>query len=92
MKTTLYRCFVLIAFAALSVAAFAQLADRKVDIYSEGVRMTGYVIYPQALEGKKLPTIVMSHGWGHGLAAAPGCGALRERRLLCAGLRLPRLG
>jgi hypothetical protein len=47
-----------------SLDALAQLAERKVDIYSEGVRMTGSVLYPQALEGKKLPTIILSHGWG----------------------------
>jgi dienelactone hydrolase len=47
-----------------SLDALAQLTERKVDIYSEGVRMAGTVLYPQAEEGKRLPTIVMSHGWG----------------------------
>jgi hypothetical protein len=49
---------------ATSLDVLAQIAERKVDIYSEGVRMTGTVLFPQALEGRKLPTVVMSHGWG----------------------------
>jgi alpha-beta hydrolase superfamily lysophospholipase len=47
-----------------SLDALAQLAERKVDIFSEGVRTAGSVLYAQALEGKKLPTIILSHGWG----------------------------
>jgi len=57
-------CFALLALIVTSLDALAQIAERKVDIYSEGVRMSGTVFYPQALEGKKLPTVVMSHGWG----------------------------
>lgn len=37
---------------------------RAVDIYSEGTRMAGDVLVSKANEGKKLPTIVMAHGWG----------------------------
>jgi len=44
--------------------ASAKLAGRKVEIYSEGVRISGLVLYPQALEGKKLPAVILSHGWG----------------------------
>jgi dienelactone hydrolase len=40
------------------------IASRKVDIMSEGVRLSGEVFSAKALAGKKLPTIVMSHGWG----------------------------
>ena len=41
---------------------------RTVDIISEGTRMSGELYWPKGAEGK-LPTIVMSHGWG-GTAAA----------------------
>jgi dienelactone hydrolase len=37
---------------------------RPVDIYSEGTRMAGDAIISKANAGKKLPTIVMAHGWG----------------------------
>jgi len=40
------------------------VAMRKVDIMSEGVRMGGEVYSLKSMAGKKLPTIVMSHGWG----------------------------
>lgn len=34
------------------------------DIISEGTRMSAEVFAPDDAEGKKLPTIIMSHGWG----------------------------
>src|SRR6266536_1273997 len=37
---------------------------RKADIYSEGTRMSAEVFSPKAVAGKKLPTILMAHGWG----------------------------
>jgi hypothetical protein len=38
---------------------------QKVDVYSEGTRMTGYLYSSRAAsKGTKLPTIVMAHGWG----------------------------
>jgi dienelactone hydrolase len=37
---------------------------RKANIQSEGTRMAAEVFAPKASKGKKLPTIVMSHGWG----------------------------
>jgi dienelactone hydrolase len=40
---------------------------RTADIMSEGTRMSAEVFSPAGSEGKKLPTIIMSHGWG-GLA------------------------
>jgi uncharacterized protein len=41
------------------------VAARKVDIYSEGARMTGYVYTLKATPAaRKLPTIIMAHGWG----------------------------
>ena len=64
MRRLAFLCIALLALMTTSVNVLAQIAERKVDIYSAGVRMTGTVLYPQALEGKKLPTVVMSHGWG----------------------------
>jgi internalin A len=42
---------------------------RKADIRSEGTRMAAGVFAPKNPKSEKLPTIVMSHGWG-GTAAA----------------------
>jgi dienelactone hydrolase len=42
---------------------------RFVDIYSEGTRMSGQLYYAKANAGKRLPTILMAHGWG-GVAAS----------------------
>ncbi len=41
---------------------------RHVDIYSEGTRMSGQFYSDKKYAGKKLPTILMAHGWG-GVAA-----------------------
>ena len=41
------------------------VGQRRVDIYSEGNRMTGYVYKLKATPADaKLPTIIMAHGWG----------------------------
>jgi dienelactone hydrolase len=40
------------------------VAFRSVDIFSEGTRMAGDVYSARANAGKKLPTILMAHGWG----------------------------
>ena len=45
------------------------VALRKATIVSEGTRMAAEVFSPQGAGDKKLPTIVMSHGWG-GTASA----------------------
>src|SRR5262245_18631419 len=37
---------------------------RAADILSEGTRMSAEVFAPKDSEGKTLPTIIMSHGWG----------------------------
>jgi dienelactone hydrolase len=42
---------------------------RNVDIYSEGTRMAGDVYSAKVNAGKRLPTIVMAHGWGGTKAA-----------------------
>ena len=64
MRKLALHSLALLVLIGTSLDALAQLAERKVDIYSEGVRMTGTVLYPRALEGKKLPALIMSHGWG----------------------------
>lgn len=57
-------CMAFVVLVIASLDALAQIAERDVDIYSEGVRMSGTVFYSAPLEVKKLPTLVMSHGWG----------------------------
>ncbi|MFO1321469.1 MAG: CocE/NonD family hydrolase [Burkholderiales bacterium] len=47
-----------------SAAAFADLTARRVDLYSEGVRLSGTLYYDAALDGQKLPAVILSHGWG----------------------------
>jgi dienelactone hydrolase len=42
---------------------------RPVDIYSEGTRMSGQLYSAKENAGKKLPTLLMAHGWG-GVAAS----------------------
>jgi uncharacterized protein len=66
-----------LVFVALTLAALPSIAEqapwampedvvaRKVDIYSEGTRMTGYIFTSKtAVADAKLPTIVLAHGWG----------------------------
>lgn len=59
-----FRFIALLSLIVISTGAFAQIAERRVDIFSEGVRMTGTVFHAQALEGKRLPAVILSHGWG----------------------------
>ncbi len=47
----------------------ADITFRTADIMSEGVRMSAEVFAPKNVENARIPTIVMSHGWG-GVAAA----------------------
>ncbi len=51
------------------------ISFRKQTIVSEGTRLAAELFSLTALEGKKLPTIIMCHGWG-GTAAALRPGAL----------------
>jgi dienelactone hydrolase len=63
------RC---LCFLLLSVPAFAQQTDvdsRKTSIISEGTRMAAELFWLKSDAGKRLPTIVMCHGWG-GVAAS----------------------
>ncbi len=41
-----------------------ELSYRTADIWSEGTRMSADVFALKSLDGKKLPTILMAHGWG----------------------------
>jgi len=55
----------LMAVSAQAQQVADDVVTRKVDIYSEGTRMTGYVFSPQtASADAKLPTLVLAHGWG----------------------------
>src|SRR5579864_6868111 len=70
------RLSILQAVLALTSVAVAQnslsqsapmpsdIAMRTVDIYSEGTRMAADVFVAKANAAKRLPTIVMAHGWG----------------------------
>lgn len=42
---------------------------RKANIYSEGTRMAAEIFSLKANAGKKLPTILMAHGWGGAIPA-----------------------
>lgn len=83
MKITLKKPLTLLASLAClaSMTVYAQgrppfelpndVASRKVDIYSEGVRMSGTVFVPKsATANSKMPCIVIGHGWGGTAAGA----------------------
>ena len=57
-------CLVATALILSGADALAQIVERKVSLYSEGTRLSGTVFYLQPLDGQKLPTIILSHGWG----------------------------
>lgn len=62
-----YTLLLLIAATAWCQAPFiapAEIEYRKADIWSEGTRMSAEVFSLKSMAGKKLPTIVMAHGWG----------------------------
>ena len=44
--------------------ALADVAERQVDIYSDGTRIRGMVFQPASPDGRKLPALVLAHGWG----------------------------
>jgi dienelactone hydrolase len=57
----------LVCAAAFAQAPFTpppELDFRKADIYSEGTRMSAELFSLKTLAGRKLPTILMAHGWG----------------------------
>src|SRR5215471_18770007 len=64
---------ILVCFASLSSVHPAQqqsftppdnIAWRKADVMSEGVRLTAEIYSLKEAAGRPLPTIIMSHGWG----------------------------
>ena len=65
-RSILRWAFALIVQAALVAAVHAQseIIQRKVDIQSEGTRISGLVMHARTTEPRKLPAIVMAHGWG----------------------------
>ena len=67
------------AFSQAPYTAPAGLDYRKADIWSEGTRMSAEVFSLKSLAGKRLPTILMAHGWG-GVKAS-----LRPDAVLFAG-------
>src|SRR6516165_7303731 len=50
--------------AATPFTAPADISFRTASIMSEGTRMAAEVYSLKSLEGKKLPTIILCHGWG----------------------------
>jgi pimeloyl-ACP methyl ester carboxylesterase len=62
-------------FSAVLVSAQPQFTPppeldyRKADMFSEGTRMSAEVFSPKSAAGKKLPTILLAHGWGGTKAA-----------------------
>jgi hypothetical protein len=57
----------LLSAAAAAQAPFAPPDDlefRKASILSEGTRMAADLYSPKSASGKKLPTVIMCHGWG----------------------------
>jgi dienelactone hydrolase len=64
MKNTVSLCIVSLLLILSGVDALAQITARKVEIYSEGIRLSGTVFHLQSLDGKKLPAVILSHGWG----------------------------
>ena len=41
-----------------------EVAARTATVMSEGVRLHADLFYPKSQEGKRLPAVIMSHGWG----------------------------
>lgn len=75
LRTNLYLILLLLCLAAPAAAqkplAYKPPADidfRTATIISEGTRLAAEVYSPKAPAAEKLPTIIMSHGWG-GVAA-----------------------
>ena len=53
-----------VAFAQAPYTAPPDMEYRKADIWSEGTRVSAEVFALKSEGGKKLPTILMAHGWG----------------------------
>jgi len=48
----------------LGIARAEEVAERAAVVMSEGVRLHADLYYPKSKEGSRLPTVIMSHGWG----------------------------
>lgn len=59
-----WRCLGSVVLWAVSLLACAEVVERRVDLYSEGTRLSGTLYYERANEGKSLPAVILSHGWG----------------------------
>lgn len=65
-------CVLALAVALAAVAARARageesadtIVQRETDVRSEGVRLAAHLYFLASLHGQRLPTIIMSHGWG----------------------------
>lgn len=64
MRITGYRFVILVLLTTLSLRSYAELSERTVDLYSEGIRVRGTVLHPPAQNGQKFPAVILSHGWG----------------------------
>lgn len=64
MPRILSRLLALFTLLLASLGASAQLVEREVTLWSEGVRISGYVMHPEVPAGTRLPTVILSHGWG----------------------------
>src|ERR1044071_2747519 len=66
-QLTLKLLLPLFCVSLLAQAPFtapAEIDYRKADMYSEGTRMSAELFSLKTSAGKKLPTILMAHGWG----------------------------
>jgi alpha-beta hydrolase superfamily lysophospholipase len=61
--------FCAVGFTQTPFVAPPEIAYRTADIWSEGTRMSAHVFALKSLADKKLPTILMAHGWGGTRAA-----------------------
>lgn len=51
-------------FLGLGIARAEEVAERSAVVMSEGVRLHADLYYPKSKAGTRLPTVIMSHGWG----------------------------
>jgi uncharacterized protein len=64
MRLFLAICGLAGLLAAQTFQPPEDVAYRKADIFSEGTRISAEVYAPKSAGGRKLPTILMAHGWG----------------------------
>lgn len=64
MSARLVSLLAALWLALTTTLACAQLVERRVDLHSEGIRMSGFVMHPTVKDGTRLPAVILSHGWG----------------------------